>query len=131
MRIHTHIPGLVNLRVQNVLMCAHQDSLTRNFEVSKQYMCLFECFIPVCKGFKSFFFFACTQKLFAVNLMWMKDARLIALGTEFLCIQRTDIAQGEKTCTPARMPYNTQLMQQSSHDRTLCHCTGNVKNTAA
>lgn len=61
----------------------------------------------------------------------MKDARLIALGTEFLCIQRTDIAQGEKTCTPARMPYNTQLMQQSSHDRTLCHCTGNVKNTAA
>lgn len=58
----------------------------------------------------------------------MKDARLIALGTEFLCIHRTDIAQSEKVCTPAKMPYNTQLMQQSSCYRTLCLSTENVKS---
>lgn len=69
--------------------------------------------------------------MFAVNLAPMKDARLIALETEFLCIHRTDITQSEKVCSPAKTPYNTQLMQQSSHYRTLCLSTENVKNIAA
>lgn len=54
----------------------------------------FNVFTPVHKDVIALLF-ACTQKVFAVNLVLMKDARLIALGTVFLCIHRTDIVQWE------------------------------------
>lgn len=77
----------MNLSVQNVLMCMYQNSMKRNSERSKQKMRLLECFTAVYKGFNSTFLHA-HKKIFAVLLLLLKDARLIALGTEFRCIHR-------------------------------------------
>lgn len=67
---------------------AHQNSTKRNSERNKQKKNLLSVFAPPHKGLIELFFFACTQKIFAVNLVLMKDARLIALGTEILCTHR-------------------------------------------